>query len=153
MTERKPIQLPLEFAHRGGIVGMWPQRFEHEEELGPSITDYPERGIDDWHHKLKGPKLQRQDADHWWRGFLADKGYTHGYRTERLREKFRLMEVRLKDAGLWNIINNQGITHEEAETISTILREVYEPPIRDLDSSEGFTIYPSVASYFRDQKG
>jgi len=38
---------------------------------------------------------------------------------------------------------------EERQVILGILKD-YQPPIRDLDSSEGFTIYPSVASWLRD---
>jgi|SRR3972149_7254378 len=152
VPERKPRQLHLEVAHPGGMAGAWPDRYKHEEELGPSIVEDLEAGLARLHHKIKGPKLQGQDADHWWQEFLTDKGYTQGYRAERLKEKFRLMKIRVGDAGLWDIVKKQGITYEEAETISTILREVYDPPIRDPDSSEGFTIYPSVASYLRDQK-
>lgn len=145
--EKKPRQLPLEAAHPGGMAGMWPQRYEHEEELGPSITYDPERGIGAWHHKRKGEEIREKDRRRQWQQQLTDWGYTQANKHKKIEELFKEAEQHLKNAGVWTLIEKASLTLKDRKRIHIILKS---PPIRDPDSSEGITFYPNEDSLWAD---
>jgi len=157
MTSRKESEQPdigrqlhLEEAHPEGYRGAWPHLYQ--KEFGKSPLDDPEEGLAIMHHKIKGEKLRKKDLDHWWRGKLREWGYTQANQKRRIEELHQQAARRLKDIGVWDIVLRRGFTLEEREIIHRILTD-YKPPIRDPDSSEGFTIYPDESSWRRDLYG
>ena len=149
VPERKPRQLHLEVAHRGGMVGMWPQRYKHEEELGPSITNDPDRGIDNWHHKTKGAKIREKDFQHQWQQQLKEWGCTQANKHRRIEEMFEDARRFLKEKGVWSLIEKDFMTLEERVRVHIINQN---PPIRDPYSSEGITFYPTGESMWADMQ-
>lgn len=109
----------------------------------------PEAGIVKLHKKTSRNKIHNKDIQHWWREKLKDWGYTQGNKQKRVEDISLDLERRLKAAGAWHLIEKKGSTHEDRQVILGVLKN-YQPPIRDLDSSDGFTIYPSEASWLRD---
>ena len=109
----------------------------------------PEAGIVKLHKKSSRNKIHIKDIQHWWDEQLKKGGVTQANKQKRIEEISFDLERRLKEAGAWHLIEKKGSTYEERQVILGILKD-YQPPIRDLDSSEGFTIYPSVASWLRD---
>lgn len=143
-------QLYLAEVHPGKVTGFF--REEHLLQRDEDFTLDPEEGLAIMHHKIKGEKLRKKDLDRWWKGKLKEWGYTQANQKRRIEELHQQAVRRLKDVGVWDIILRRDFTLEERETIHRILTD-YKPPIRDPDSSEGFTIYPDESSWRRDLYG
>lgn len=144
-----PRQMSLEDAHPQGYRGVW--RSESLEELGEFITVDPEKDIARMHNPRKRDKIHKKDIDRMWREQLKAWGYTQANRRKRDELRMTQARKRLQETGVWHMISG-GLTPEVIEKIHEILAD-FRPPVRDLDSSEGITIYPSEAAWRRDIHG
>ncbi len=113
----------------------------------------PEKKIEQLHNRYKRTAIIRKDVDYQRKRRLRNLGVSAAKKREKLYPKIDKAIARLQLLGLWGFISKPGrLTYKEIEFIRKIIRE-YREPIRDLDSSEGFTIYPNLASWFVDIYG
>lgn len=94
---------------------------------------------------------------------LKEAGYNEAERVAEIRKRAKEnIERRLQPSGVWKMMLDGPMTYEKAEKIVQILREfdkdekeeerynTSKVPKPDLDSSDGFTIYPSVKAWNKD---
>jgi len=145
------FQMHLEQAHPQGCSGYWnsPEADIRTALEGTALD--PEKGINAMHDRYKRDKLLRQDTAYEWRQKLKRWGYTDANRRILLEENMKRAVKRLQEKGVWQLIL-RGLTFQERETIHEIV-STSEEPIRDLDSSEGFTIYPNETTWIKDIYG
>ncbi len=147
-----PRQMYFEDAHPGRYDGMWgPSKNISTEPKGQVID--PERRIHTMHYKkrifanhpiMRDIRYEREQ-------FLKMIGYTPKEIRQRLEESMSEAIQKLKEVGVWQLIEKESLTAEEIEIIHEAL---YEFTIeRDWESSEGITIYPNEGSWWREIYG
>jgi hypothetical protein len=104
---------------------------------------------------IKRDKILGKEGLYYRQQLLKALGVTERAKTARMKEQWAHAIQRLTDAGVLDLLH-PNMTQEEERELITKLQQYdrdYRQPIRDLDSSEGFTIYPTVKSWYRDHTG
>lgn len=135
--QEPPRQMHLEQAHSQGYLGFW--------NMSSSVD--PEKGINAMHNRYKRGKLRRQDSAYMLRQ-LKQWGFSDADKRIRIEINMKKAVMRLQKKGVWPLVLGK-LTFQERDAIHEIVFTGNEP-IRDLDSSEGVTIYPTEGSWFQD---
>ena len=107
----------------------------------------------DMRNKRRRAKIIARDVEHERRERLKSFGATESAKRRRLHEKAQAHIEKLKLLGLWRFYEKKGeLNLKEIRFIGRIQRE-YTPPIVDPYSSDGFRIYPNLASWYVDIYG
>lgn len=155
----------LSEAHPGGYLGFTRQQEDTETSLEAFLADLrrymhdPEEGLA-WAHwlhnsrsisaRLEISKEVRQNADNIVRKLFKAWGVlTPAQRLALVRERTPSEIAFLQLVGVWDKIQ-EDLTYEQIEAIRPILEQA-RAFREDPDSSEGITIYPTVASWAQNQ--
>jgi hypothetical protein len=145
--EQRPRQLWLSQAHKDGYLGYW--KIEKQDRVSFLID--PEADITLLHDEKERQRLINSVVAKEWREKLKAWGYTQKEIRQRQRASMKSAIENLKKMGVWEEVVNTSSIQDLRLTLQIV--KGVESEWVDLDSSEGFTVYPDELSWWEKVHG